>query len=79
MSLVGAATGVTYSGLQKDPGPVCDRGTFEQVAFNSSIAWREYAGYLETELSKLGKGFVPIANNVLRTTPPVRVRTIIYE
>lgn len=57
----------------------CSNSDWLQPAFSEAIVWREYAGYLETELAKMGKGFVPIANNVTRTYPPRAIQTTVYE
>lgn len=54
-------------------------GLQQKVAFDAAISWREYAGYLETELSKAGHCFVPIASNVLRTYPPIKATRVVYE
>lgn len=48
-------------------------------SFEAAILWREYAGYLETKLSRLGGDHNHIANDVIRTYPPKRVERTTYE
>lgn len=50
-----------------------------QTPFDAAILWREYAGYLETKLSRLGGDHNHIANDVIRTYPPKRVERTTYE
>lgn len=53
---------------------------YQEFAFDSAIAWREYAGYLETQLNRFqGSERYIIANDVLRTHPPKRVERTVYE
>lgn len=50
-----------------------------QDSFDAAILWREYAGYLETKLSRLGGDHNHIANDVTRSYPPKRVERTTYE